>query len=413
MLSVSVWRATLGVDAKTVVEGVDYDEDAEAIVASVRPRRATKRRCGRCGARAAGYDRGDGRRRWRALDLGPIRCYLEAEAVRVRCAEHGVVAAQVPWAAHGARHTTGFEVLVAWLVVRMNKSAVKELLRVSWETVGAIVDRVVARDRSRVDPFDGLVRIGIDEISYKKGHRYLMVVVDHGSGRLVWAKAGHDRATLRAFFEEVGVERCARIRLVSCDAAEWIAEETRANCPGVVVCIDPFHVAKWAGDALDVVRRSTWNDARKNGMTAEARQLKGARYALWRNPEDLSERQQAKLSWIKRANEPLYRAYLLKEQLRQILHVKHERAIDMLTEWCGWASRSRLPAFVDLARRIRKNHAGILNALLNRLSNGLVESTNTKIRVLTRIAYGFTNTDHLIALALLDRGGHCPDSPRL
>jgi len=413
VLSVSVWRATLGVDAKTVVEGVDYDEEAEAIVASVRPRRATKRRCGRCGARAAGYDRGDGRRRWRALDLGPIRCYLEAEAVRVRCPEHGVVAAQVPWAAHGARHTTGFEVLVAWLVVRMNKTAVKELLRVSWETVGAIVDRVVARDRARVDPFDQLVRIGIDEISYKKGHRYLMVVVDHGSGRLVWAKAGHDRATLRAFFEEVGPERCARIRLVSCDAAEWIAEETRANCPGVIVCIDPFHVAKWAGDALDVVRRSTWNDARKNGMTAEARQLKGARYALWRNPEDLSERQQAKLSWIKKANEPLYRAYLLKEQLRQILHVKHQRAIEMLTEWCGWASRSQLPAFVDLARRIRKNYAGILNALLNRLSNGLVESTNTKIRVLTRIAYGFSNTDHLIALALLDRGGHCPESPRL
>jgi transposase len=333
------------------------------------------------------------------------------DPVRVTCPEHGVVAAQVPWAAHGARHPTAFEVLVAWLVVRMNKSAVKELLRVSWETVGAIVDRVVARDRSRVDPFDGLVRIGINEISYKKGHRYLMVVVDHGSGRLVWAKAGHDRATLRAFFEALGPDRCQRIRLVSCDAAEWIADETRANCSGVIVCIDPFHVAQWATDALDVVRRSTWNDARKKGMTAEARQLKGARFALWRNPEDLTERQQAKLSWIKTANGPLYRAYLLKE-LRQILHVKHERAIEMLHAWCQWASRSRLAAFVDLARRIRKNQAGILNALLNRLSNGLVESTNTKIRVLTRIAYGFTNTDHLIALALLDRGGHCPPSPR-
>ncbi len=191
MLGVSVWRATLGVDAKTVVEAVDYDEDGEVIVVSVRPRRATKRRWGRCGVRGARYDRGEGRRRWRALDVGPTRCYLEAEAVRVSCPVHGVVAAQVPWAGHGARHTTAFEVLVAWLVVRMNKSAVKELLRVSWETVGAVVDRVVARDRARVDPFDGLVRIGIDEISYKKGHRYLMVVVDHGSGRLVWAKAGH------------------------------------------------------------------------------------------------------------------------------------------------------------------------------------------------------------------------------
>ncbi len=147
-------------------------------------------------------------------------------------------------------------------------------------------------------------------------------------------------------------------------------------------------------------------------MTAEARQLKGARLALWRNPEDLTTRQQAKLSWIKAANGPLYRAYLLKEQLRQVIHVKDAAAIDMLKAWCAWASRSRLPAFVDLARRIRKHLPGILNALLNRLSNGLVESTNTKIRVLTRIAYGFTNTDHLIALALLDRGGHCPPSPR-
>jgi transposase len=412
VLSVSVWRATLGVDAKTVVEAVDYDEDADAIVASVRPRRATKRRCGRCGVRAAGYDRGEGRRRWRALDVGPTRCYLEADPVRVTCPVHGVVAAQVPWAGHGARHTTAFEVLVAWLVVRMNKSAVKELLRVSWDTVGAVVDRVVARDRARVDPFDGLVRIGIDEISYKKGHRYLMVVVDHGSGRLVWAKAGHDRATLRCFFDAVGQERCRKIRLVSCDAAEWIAEETRVNCPGVIVCIDPFHVTQWATDALDVVRRQTWNDARKQGMTAQARQLKGARFALWRNPEDLTSRQQAKLSWIKTANKPLYRAYLLKEQLRQVIHVKDPTAIDMLKAWCSWASRSRLPAFVELARRIRKHLPGILNALLNRLSNGLVESTNTKIRVLTRIAYGFTNTDHLIALALLDRGGHCPPSPR-
>jgi transposase len=84
----------------------------------------------------------------------------------------------------------------------------------------------------------------------------------------------------------------------------------------------------------------------------------------------------------------------------------------MLQAWCQWASRSRLTAFIDLARRIRKNEPGILNALLNRLSNGLVESTIHQIGVLTRIAYGFTNTDHLITLALLDRGGHCPPSPR-
>ena len=279
MLSVSVWRATLGVDRSTVIELVDYDEEVDAIVASVRPRRASKRRCGECGRRAPGYDRGEGRRRWRTMDLGPTRAFLEADAPRVNCVKHGPTVAQVPWAAHAARHTYGFEALVAWLAVRLSKTAVQELLRIGWATVGVLIDRVVVRDRAVCDPFDGLVRIGIDEISYKKGHRYLMVVVDHGSGRLVWAKAGHDRATLGCFFEALGPERCAGIRLVSCDAAGWIADEARARCPGVIVCLDPFHITKWATDALDEVRRDTWNTARRAGMKAHAQDLKGARYA--------------------------------------------------------------------------------------------------------------------------------------
>ena len=407
----SVWRKTLGVDRATVIESVDYDEEADAIVASVRPRRASKRRCGVCGKRAAGYDQGEGRRRWRTLDVGPMRVFVEADAPRVACGEHGPTVAQVPWAAHRARHTFGFEALVAWLAVRLSKTAVQELLRVGWATVGVIIDRVVARDRAVRDPFDGLVRIGIDEISYKRGHRYLMVVVDHGSGRLVWAKAGHDRATLGSFFELLGEQRCRRIRVVSCDAAEWIGEEVKARCAGAVVCIDPFHVCVWATDALDVVRRDTWNRARKNGMKARAKDLKGARFALWRNPEDLTANQQAQLAWIAKTNRTLFRAYLLKEQLRQILHVKNAEAIGMLERWCRWAARSRIAAFVDLGRRIRKNLNGILNALVNNLSNGLVESTNTKIRLLARIAFGFNDPDHLIALALLDRGGHCPPLP--
>ena len=411
MLSVSVWRRTLGVDGATVVESVDYDEETDAIVASVRPRRATKRRCGVCGRRASGYDQGEGRRRWRTMDLGPMQAFLEADAPRVACAEHGPTVAQVPWAAHKARHTYGFEAVVAWLAVRLSKTAIQELLRVSWATVGVLIDRVVARDRAVRDPFDGLSRIGIDEISYKKGHRYLMVVVDHRSGRLVWAKAGHDRATLAAFFDALGPERCAAIRLVSCDAAGWIADEARARCPGVIICLDPFHIVRWVTDALDEVRRETWNRARQAGMKAHAQNLKGARYALWRNPEDLSANQQAQLAWIAKTNRTLYRAYLLKEQLRQILHVKSSDAIGMLEKWCRWAARSRIPAFVQVGRKIRGHQIGILNAVVNDLSNGLVESTNTHIRLLARIAYGFKEPEHLIALALLDRGDHCPPLP--
>ncbi len=119
-----------------------------------------------------------------------MRVFIEADAPRVSCREHGVTVAAVPWARHDARHTRAFDDTVAWLVTHTSKTAVVELLRVSWRTVGAIAARVVADARAARDPFDGLSRIGIDEISYRRGHKYLMVVVDHDTGRLVWAADG-------------------------------------------------------------------------------------------------------------------------------------------------------------------------------------------------------------------------------
>jgi transposase len=168
---------------------------------------------------------------------------------------------------------------------------------------------------------------------------------------------------------------------------------------------------KWATDALDEVRRQVWNDARKAGQRAHAKELKGTRFALWKNPEDLTDNQQAKLSWISTTNARLYRAYLPKEQLRQVFKLKGRRGIRLLHAWLGWACRCRIPAFVELSRKIRKNLAGIEAALKHNLSKAIVESTNTKLRLLARMAYGFKEPDHLIALALLDRGGHCPPLP--
>ena len=411
MLGITVWRRVLGVDRATVIERVEVDEGANGVVAHVRPRRDSKRRCGRCGAPAPLYDRGEGRRRWRTLYLGAVMCFLEADAPRVHCSEHGPTVAQVPWARHGAGHTRDFDDTAAWLVTHTPKSAVSELLRIAWRTVGSIVDRVVADGRASHDPFEGLRRIGIDEISYKKGHRYLMIVVDHDTARLVWAGIGRDKKTLEGFFDLLGTKRCKTIRLVSADAAQWIADVVNDRCKRATLCTDGFHVVQWATDALDDVRREVWNTARRQGMKTYAKELKGARYALWKNPEDLTQRQVAKLSWISAANTRLYRAYLLKEQLRVAIRLKGPRAIAMIHAWCAWAQRCRIPAFVDLARRIRKNLPGIEAAMRHGLSNALIESTNTKIRVLHRIAFGFKKPEHLVALALLDRGGYCPPLP--
>jgi len=419
----TLWRALLGVE-KTVVEEVEFDEDSELLVVHVRPRaRARGRgRCGRCQRRSPAYDRGQGRRRWRALDLGTIQVLLEAEAPRVRCREHGPTVAALPWARHAAGHTYAFDEQVAWLATQCSKSAVTQLMRIAWRTVGAIITRVWAEVEALHDPFAGLRRIGIDEISYKRGHKYLTVVVDHDTGRLVWAAPGRDRATLAGFFDLVGDQRCAQITHVSADGADWIADVVADRCPHAVRCADPFHVVRWATDALDVVRRQAWNNARgrrrtpaqvraKGGGTGDAAALKGSRYALWKNPENLTSRQQAKLAWIAKTDPRLHRAYLLKEGLRLVFQLDPEEAPEALETWIGWARRCRIPAFVELQNRIARHKPSILAAIEHGLSNGRIESVNTKIRLITRIAFGFKSPDALIALAMLNLGGHRPALP--
>ena len=291
MRNASVWQRVLGL-ARTMIEAVVSDEDAEAVVVSVRPRKGAQRRCGRCGRRAGWFDRGEGRRRWRGLDLGAVPALLEAEAPRVNCPTHGPTVVQVPWARHGVGHARDFDETVAWLATQCSKTAVVELMRIAWRTVGAIVARVSVDIDARVDRLAGLRRIGIDEISYKRGHRYLTVAVDHDSGALVWAAPGRDEATLRRFFDALGVERAGQITHVSADAADWIATVVAERCPHALRCADAFHVA-WATDALDEVRRQAWNEARgaverrrAGWASGHARALKRARYALWKNPEE-------------------------------------------------------------------------------------------------------------------------------
>ena len=412
MLGVQVWRSALGVDRATVIESIDFDEDAGSVVAHVRPRRSKKRRCGVCGKRAPGYDQGEGRRNWRALDVGVLLCHLQADAPRVNCAEHGPTVAQVPWARHGAGHTRDFDDQVAWLVTHTAKSTVSELMRVAWRTVGSIITRVVADARAAHDPFDGLRRIGIDEISYRRGHKYLTVVVDHDTGRLVWAEVGRDKVTLEKFFDLLGEERSALVKLVSADAAEWIATVVAERCPNATLCADAFHMVAWATKALDEVRKEIWRIARTMGAPTLVARIKGCRYALLKNPENLTGRQQAGLARVAQVNKTLYRAYLLKEQFRLVFQLRGTEAIRALDNWSSWARRCRIPAFVELHYRIQRHRESIVATLTNDgLSNALVESTNTKLRLLTRVAYGFKSTDNLIALCLLDRGGYCPPLP--
>jgi transposase len=407
---VRVWARLLGL-RRVVIEDVWIGDEGEIVVAA-RPNWRERDRCGICRRRSPGFDLGEGRRRWRALDLGTTMTFVEAGAPRVTCRRHGVVVCAVPWARHASRFTRAFEDQTAWLAVHCSKSAVAQLMRIAWRTVGGICERVAEEAGRRVDLLANLKRVGIDEISHRRGQRYLTVVVCHDSGRLVWAAAGRDRQTVEAFLDALGEERCKQLQLVSADMAAWVAGPIAERCPQAELCLDPFHVVMLATEALDEIRREVWNEARRGGQTALARDLKGARFALWKNPERLTERQAAKLSDIQRTNARLYRAYLLKEQLRQIYRLPAEHAIELLERWIKWARRCRLNPFVKLARTITDQRAGIEAAIRHQLSNARVEAINTQIRLLTRRAFGFHSPDALIALAMLKLADLCPPLPR-
>ena len=412
MRAARVWRSVLGVE-HTVIESVEIEAGGggEIVVARVRPTRSRCDRCGRCARRAPGYDRGEGRRRWRGLDLGTTRIYLEADAPRVACPVHGVTVVAVPWARHGSRFTTGFEDTTAWLAANVALSTLAILLRVSWRSVSAIVARVVAELAGRTDRLAGLRRIGIDEISYRKGHRYLLCVVDHDTGRLVWAGNGRNSATLRGFFDLLGPERSAQLTHVSADGAEWIHDAVAERAPQAVLCLDAFHVVAWATAALDAVRRGMWNQLRTAGKKDQAAELKGSRWALLRNPAHQTGDQRTTVASIATVNKPLYRAYLIKEQLRMVFETKGEQGRTLLTGWIAWAQRCQLPEFVKLAKTIKRYRDLIHNTLDHGLSNALSEATNTHLRLLTRRAYGYHSADALIAMATLTRGGCCPALP--
>jgi transposase len=412
----SVFKRLLGVE-RTVVESVTFEDGEGLLVAYVRPRKGARQRCGRCGRRGPWYDRGEGRRRWRSLDVGPVQAWLEADAPRVNCPEHGPTVIFVPWARHGAGHTLMFDDQVAWLAVHTSRTAVAQLMRIAWRTVGAICARVSRDGQAGRDRLAGLKRIGIDEISYKKGHRYITCVVDHDTARLVWAAPGRDKATVAAFFDALGEQRSAQITHVSTDGADWIIKVVDQRCPNAVRAADPYHVVAWATEALDQVRRDVWNTARggKGRATEASKALKNARWVLWKDPDHLSEAQQARLAWIERTHPRLHRAWALKEGLRWVFQLSRQGfprlALTALDRWISWARRCRIPAFVALARRIVRHRDAIEASIVHQLSNALVESVNTKLRLITRMAFGFHDPHALIGLALLALGGLCPPLP--
>ena len=391
-----------------------------------------------CGRRCECHDH-EPTRRWRAMDLARSKCYLEYRPARVSCPEHGTLVERVPWARPRSRFTRDFEDWVACLAVRCCMSAVARVARVEWHSVGGICKRVYDEVEAQrgVARFDGLRRIGIDETSYKRGHRYLTVVVDHDRGCLVWAHEGYGRDVLSLFLDELTREQRRSIEVVTADGARWIKALVRRRCPNARWVMDPFHVVQWMNDALDEVRREEWQAAKAEAravvprtgrrgrprrnevapevaeeLRARAASIKNSRYALVKNPEDLTESQRAKLAEVRRAGGRLFRAWDLKEDLRAVFRAgSSAEAEALLDAWLRAAAYCRIKPVVEVEKKVRRRRADVIAAVELGIGNGRVESINNKIKVTVRMGYGFRNTDNLIALLMLRCSDEQPALP--
>jgi transposase len=314
----------------------------------------------------------------------------------------------VPWA-RSARFTRDFEDVVAFLAQQMAKTPIAALMRIDWETVGRIVDRVVAE---RLDPrrLDGLGLIGVDEVSYRKRHRYLTVVADHHSGRIVWVAKGRNAVTLQAFFTELAGRR-ATIRAVSIDMSGGYEKAIRESCPQAEICFDPFHVVRVGADAVDQVRRDEWNEHGRS-KTTHGKWVKNTRWALLKAPDRQSLKSLGTLGEVYLKNQRLYRAFLLYHQLRLLYQLEDPAlAPAHLDAWIGWAARSKLKPFVKAARTLRAHRDGILAAIRLGLSNGRLEGLNSRVRLISHRSFGFHSAAPLIALIYLCCGGITIDLP--
>lgn len=416
-----------------VVTGHDFYTDQDGvnhIRIKARPNKWHENDCPFCHKRCKGYDSKNHHPRiWRGLDWGGTLVEVEYDTHRIECPVHGVLVADVPWAYPNSGFTKDFDLTVGWLATYLPRSVVSEYMRIDWETVGRCVHRTLNDiEPERSKRLNGLVNIGIDETSYKKGHKYITVIVNHDTNTVVWAAQGHGKTVLESFYRQLTKEQLAGIRVVTGDGAKWITECVNEFTPECERCVDPFHVVQWAMEALDEVRREVWREAyneaerlakenpRKAGRPkeddpttamlraarAKAEEIKNSAYALGKAPEHLTEKQQIRMAMIAENNNRLYRAYRMKEMLRLLLKLKDVNEAEAeLKRWLWWASHSRIKAFKELYQKIKRHKEHILNAIRFGMSNARIEATNNKIKLIIRKAYGFRNIQNMLDMVYL------------
>jgi len=368
-------------------------EESGRLVAEIEAIPGRALRCGHCSRRTTRRHSRQPPREWRDLSVRDQPLVLRYAPVRVACVACGPRVEHVPWAPRWQRITKALAGAIARLSRQLTWAETAAHYGVDWKTVAAAVKRAVrwGLQHRRWSP---LHFIGIDEVSRRKGHHYLTLVYDLGRRRLVWIGENRDAATMQQFFTWLGRRRARAIQVVCCDMWAVYLDAIRTHLPQALIVFDRFHVVQHLNRAVDDVRRETWRRLRGADRAA----FKRTRWLWLKNPWNLRPAERRRLSALCRTNQPIVRAYYLKEAFQRFWDYQREGwARPYLQQWLWWASHSRLEPFQRFARLVREHVEGILAWTRLWLSNSTLEGLNNKVKVISHRAYGFRTTDTYIA----------------
>ena len=331
-------------------------------------------------------------RRIRDLDISMKKCYIEFNEHRILCScgFHGNE--MIHFVRPYSRHSIRFEEHVANLCRMMPLTDVRDLLSINWKTAKEIDSHYM---KQNIIPLEELIPtlIGVDEIAYEKGHKYLTVVRDFGLGKVIWVGIGRKKETLDQFFKELGGVKRFLINLVVIDMWDAYISSIKKNGPDAVIIFDKFHVIKKVNEALDKIRRKMFAQADKDTKLA----MKRKRYLILKRQKNLNGEQLETLKEMMRINEPLNHAYLLKEQISDIFDEDDEEiAIKRIGTWMANVINSGLEPMFKCVKTICRYIDGIRNYFIYHLTNAASEGFNTKINVLKRRAFGYVDLDYFM-----------------
>lgn len=331
-------------------------------------------------------------RRVRDSDLLDCRLSVELPVRRVRCPDCGVRRESIPWLHSSSQMTRRLVRHVEELRKVLPVKHVSKLAGLSWNTVKRVDKARLLRELPPVR-WSEVRRLVIDEFALRKGHRYATVVADADTRQVLWVGEGRSREALRPFFEQLE-EHAKAIEAVAMDQNSAFDLEMKTHCPQAEVVYDLFHVvAKYGREVIDRVRVDQANALREDKPARRA--VKRSRWLLLKNRSNLTDKQEANLSELMEANQPLATVYVLKEQLKELWSCRSVReAFRLWRRWWRSCQESGLKPLLDFARRLLPYLRGILASAKYPLNTSVLEGMNNRIKVIKRMAYGYRDTQY-------------------